>query len=32
MVIEIITVFYVKDVEGLMVLISGDLGIVAPKI
>ena len=32
MVLGIITVFYGRDVEGLMVLISGVLGIVAPKI
>jgi len=32
MVLGIITVFYGRDAEGLMVLISGVLGIVAPKI
>jgi len=32
MVLGIIAVFYGKDAEGLMVLISGVLGIVAPKI
>lgn len=32
MVLGIITVFYGEDAEGLMVLISGVLGIVAPKI
>ena len=31
-VLGIITVFYGKDAEGLMILISGVLGIVAPKI
>ena len=31
-VLGVITVFYGKDAEGLMVLISGVLGIVAPKI
>ena len=31
-VLGIITVFYGKDAEGLMVLISGVLGVVAPKI
>jgi len=32
MVLGIITVFYGRDAEGLMILISGILGIVAPKI
>ncbi len=32
MVLGIITVFYGKDAEGIMVLISGVLGVVAPKI
>ena len=32
MVLGIITIFYGRDAEGLMVLISGVLGIVAPKI
>jgi len=32
MVLGIIAVFYGKDAEGLMVLISGVLGVVAPKI
>jgi len=32
MVLGIITVFYGKDAEGIMVLISGVLGIIAPKI
>ncbi len=31
MVLGIITVFYGKDAEGIMVLISGILGVVAPK-
>ena len=31
-VLGIITVFYGKDAEGIMVLISGVLGVVAPKI
>ncbi len=31
-VLGIITVFYGKDAEGLMILISGVLGVVAPKI
>lgn len=31
-VLGIITVFYGKDAEGLMILISGVFGIVAPKI
>jgi len=30
-ILGIITVFYGKDAEGLMVLISGILGVVAPK-
>ncbi len=32
MVLGIITVFYGKDAEGIMVLISGILGFMAPKI
>ncbi|MHA2315494.1 MAG: hypothetical protein ACXACF_09505 [Candidatus Hermodarchaeia archaeon] len=32
MVLGIITVFYGKDSEGIMVLISGVLGFIAPKI
>jgi len=32
MILGIITVFYGRDTEGLMILISGILGIVAPKI
>jgi len=32
MVLGIITVFYGKEAEGLMILLSGVLGIVAPKI
>lgn len=32
MILGIITVFYGRDAEGLMILISGVLGIVAPKI
>ena len=32
MVLGIITVFYGKDAEGIMVLISGVLGVIAPKI
>ena len=32
MVLGIVTVFYGKDAEGIMVLISGVLGVVAPKI
>lgn len=32
MILGIVTVFYGRDAEGLMVLISGVLGIVAPKI
>ncbi|MBE0512553.1 hypothetical protein IBX38_05850 [Candidatus Bathyarchaeota archaeon] len=31
-ILGIITVFYGKDAEGLMILISGILGILAPKI
>ena len=31
-VLGIVTVFYGKDAEGIMVLISGVLGVVAPKI
>lgn len=31
-VLGIITVFYGKDAEGLMILISGILGVLAPKI
>ena len=31
-ILGVITVFYGKDAEGLMILISGVMGIVAPKI